>query len=318
MEQKIRDRSRISTVVVAAAFLLSPLFASADIIDNDVASGTLGHWSVDVTEGGESRIAWLTANRFASGDVYNENVLYDYFTYVDTGSGGVRLSGSATYGTLTDDTYTSGGSFTGSLGNTINWTAESSIADGDTVMYTTFSFQADRGELGALRLFQYMDEDIQGVSDDVFFTRGSAAGGDLELYTVDNVEVYGVSHSGAFSDAQGLVNSMFSGWAVCEYNQMKPAITGGTQAISTSGVFCGDVIGPFTHPQVGTAYGPQDIVSVLAWDVSADATGATIITSLGGLVDVQDIPPVPEPATLALMGLGLAGFGVARKKKRAA
>jgi hypothetical protein len=312
----LRNKSGISTIAVAVSFLLSPLTVSADFIDNDIALGTLGHWSVDVTEGGESRTAWLTANRFATGDVSDENVLYDYFTYIDTGSGGVRLSASATYSNLTDDTYTSGGSFVGSTGNTINWTAVSSIADGDTVMYTNFSFEAAQGALGDIRLFQYMDEDIQGYSDDVFFTRGSVAGGDLELYTVDNVEVYGVSHSGAFSDAQGLVDSFFSGWAVCQFDEMKPAITAGTQSVSTDGLFCDNVVGPFTHPQVGTAYGPQDIVSVLAWDVNSAAASSTIITSLGGVVDVSDIPvPVPEPATLALMGLGLAGIGFARKRK---
>ena len=32
----------------------------------------------------------------------------------------------------------------------------------------------------------------------------------------------------------------------------------------------------------------------------------------------QEIPPIPEPATLALFGLGLAGMGFARKKRKSA
>ncbi|MES9965809.1 MAG: PEP-CTERM sorting domain-containing protein [Sedimenticola sp.] len=300
----------------STVLLLAPFTASAVVIDNDISAGTVGHWSVDVTTGGESRDADLTANRFSSGDTFTEDVLYDYFTYVDTGSGGVRLSGTAPVSTG-DDEVTSTGAFTGSAGNTINWSAVSSIADGSSIMYNTFTFTAETGLLGDLRLFQYMDEDIESVSDDVFFTRGSVAGLDLELYTVDDSEVYGVSHSGAFDVTQGLVESTFAGWAACTYNTMKPAITAGTQAVSTSGEICVGLPG-YLHPQVGSAYGPRDIVSVLAWDAVSTATSATIITTIGGVADFRDIDrDLPEPATLALMGLGLAGIGFARKKKQA-
>lgn len=294
----------LATLIAAA----TPQMASAVIIDNDIPLGTVGAWSVDVTTGGESRQGDLTANRLASGDVYTENTLYDYFTYVDTGSGGFRLSGSAPVLTG-DDEVTSTGSFAGAAGNTINWEAVSTIADGSSLMVNTFTFTAVTGTLGALRLYQYMDEDIQGVGDDVFFTRGSVGGADLELYTVDNTEVYGVSHSGALTVGQGLVDAIFAGWGVCEYNSMKPAIEGGTQGVSTTGDFCGLLTGPFVHPEVGTAWGPQDIVSVLAWDALAGATSATIITTLGGVPDVTDIPDengsVPLPGSLLLLAPGL-------------
>lgn len=296
-----------------AALLTAAPLASALVIDNDIASGTLGHWSVDVTTGGESREANLTANRLASGDTYDEDVLFDYFTYVDIGMGSAfRLSGSTPTSTG-DDEVTSSGSFAGSLGNTINWTAVSSIADGSTTMQTAFGFEGSAGSLlGDIRLFQYMDEDVEGSSDDVFFTRGDASTLDLELFTVDDTEVYGVSHSGALDGSQGLVNAAFAGWAGCEYNDMKPAISGSTQSVSSTGELCGDLAtAVFSHPDVGTAYGPIDVVSVLAWDVNADQSSAQIITTIGGIADISDIPDdptIPEPSSLLLVLAGALGL----------
>ena len=268
--------------------------ASALVIDNDIPSGTLGHWSVDVEDAGESRAADVSANRFVSADTFTEDVLFDYFTYIDLGTpgaqvGAFQLSGSAP--ALTgDDEVTSSGSFVGSGGNTIDWTAVSSIGNGDSRMITTYTFTAQTGSLGNIRLYQYLDEDIEAVSDCVFFTRGSIGTNDLELFTMDNLEVYGVSHSGALDAGGGLVNSVFAGYAAHQFNNIKPALTGGTQPISLTGTI-NPILLPFIHPQLGTVYGPLDIVSVMAWDVNPAATTATIITTLGGVPDFMDLPP---------------------------
>jgi hypothetical protein len=48
--------------------------------------------------------------------------------------------------------------------------------------------------------------------------------------------------------------------------------------------------------------------------------GETIYVKAGfddATFGLPDVSPVPEPVTLALVGLGLAGFGFARKKKQA-
>jgi hypothetical protein len=264
-------------------------------IDNDIPLGTLGHWDVDVNTGGESNSAQLTASRLASGDIVTEDVLFDYYSYVDTGNngGGFQLSSGAdpTQVGSDPDKVQSTGSFTGANGNTINYTVTSSIANGDSVMYSTFTFTAQSGTLGVFRFMQYLDEDIEGVSDDVLYVTGSAANNDLQLFTFDNDEVYGVSHSGSLSTAQGLVNAAFAGWAADEYNDMKPQITGSGQSVSLGGVIDLTDLPAFTHPTLGAVNGPADIVSVLAWDVDPNATTATIITTLGGV----PTPPTPEP-----------------------
>jgi hypothetical protein len=199
---------------------------------------------------------------------------------------------------------TSSGSFLGAGGNTVNWSVVSTIANGDSRFVNQFSFATANGSpLGNLRLYQYLDEDIEGAIDDVFLVRGSVAGQDLELFTIDNDQVYGVAHSGALAGAQGLVNASFAGWAADNYNEMKPKLAAGTQTVAPTGVIDPSLV-PINHPQVGDAYGPEDIVSVLAWDVNAGASSATIITTLGGVPEAEELqaPVVENTFVGALVG----------------
>lgn len=303
----------------AAIFVLSATSARAVFIDNGIPVGTVGHFSLDMLTGGESNEAYLSASRVASGDVFTENVLFDYFSYVDPGNdgGGFRLAGSAPVVDGVDpNKVSSNGSFLGDAGNTILWSVTSSIPPGGSIMTNVVTFAAETGTLGTLRFLQYLDEDIEGVSDDILFVRGTAAGGDLELFTVDNSEVYGVSHSGALSSAQGLVDASFAGWAANQFNQMKPAIAGAGQSVSLAGVI--DNLPPFVHPVVGPAYGPRDVVSVMAWDVDPAATSATIVTTLGGVPDIRQVvggsvaAPLMSPFGLALVTLMLGAHGIRR------
>ena len=289
-------------------FLLSiPMGSNAVEISNGVPESQVGHFRVDVTTGGETRDAFVTAARLASNDITppGTDVVFDYFSYVDPGidGDGFQLSSFQANGSApvpdpgNPNIVTSNGSFTGFNQNRILWTAVSSIAPGGQVMNTRFTFTTENGgPLGALRFLQYLDEDVQGAGDDVFLSVGTAASGDLELFTFDNTDVFGLSHSGALLPGTDLQSASFTGWAADRFNNMKPLIEGVGQLVSPTGVITN--LPGLQHPQLGSVFGPADIVSVLAWDVDPNAASAAITTSLGGIpisAQTVEVRPVGNP-----------------------
>ncbi len=257
------------------------------IIDNDIPAGTLGHFEVDLTTGGEIAAATITGLGDPSGSILSTQVIFEFLSFVDVGNDGdaEQLSGfGPTISAFDEDTATSFGSFTGENGNTIDWTVTSSIADGSSKLTSTYQFSVETGTLGTLRFLQYMDEDVlDSVSDDLLIIEGTAADSNLELFTLDGPEAIGVSQSGAFSGNQGLINSTFAGWAADIYDNMVPAILDAGVTVSPAGVISNLAL---QNPGVDNVYGPDDIVTVLAWDVYSDATSATIVTTFGGVPNV--------------------------------
>jgi hypothetical protein len=311
---------KLSMTVAGATFVtLGTLSSSASAlsINNGIPVGTVGSWTVDVLSGGESRTADLTANATSPNAIVTENVLYDYFSYVDIGNGGFRLN-TGTPVSSGINQVTSSGSFLGSGGNTINWNVVSSIASGSAIYKNNFTFTADTGTLGNLKFYQYLDEDIENISDDFLYPTGSAAGGNLELFTIDSPRFYGVSQSGSYNAGQGLSNAPFTGWAANLYNNIKPAIAAGTQAVSPTGVI--NNLGSFSEPRLGgaTVYGLGDIVSVLSWKANSNESTTSIVTTLGGVPSGGDIPRnVPEPsAVLSLIALGGLGLVSLKRKQK--
>ena len=298
--------------------------AFALIIDNDIAPGTLNHFRVDVDDGGEAFSAFI--NR--GGGVLDDQLIFDYFTYIDTNGigvagGDIRLVDFTVVPVFVsgDDKVTSSGTFTGSAGNTISWTAVSSVAAGQTKMETTYTFTAQSGTLGVISLIQYLDEDVPpNFGDCDLFIFGSAVAGDLELLTFDHNLIYGVSQSGAYNAAQGLVNAAFDGFAAKEFPSLRNDLDSGQVSVSPTGVIGPTLSGLALHnhaiPLVNVI-GPEDITTALSYTVNPSANTATIVTSLGGVPDATSIDgPIgglilsTDTAALLLAGVQTSVFWV--------
>ena len=177
-------------------------------------------------------------------------------------------------------------------------------------MTTTYTFVAEPGKvLGALRLLQHLDAGVpvpEGVSDDVFFRTGSAVGGDLKLFTFDNTDIYGISHSGALLPGNDLQNASFAGWAADHFDNIISSILTAGQLVSPEAIPAN--LSSFQHPQLGPVFGPANIVSVLAWDVVQNATSAVITTSLGAVpISVEAQPVGAQPDGNPLVGNQIRG-----------
>ena len=297
--------------------------AQAIFVDNGVVGD--GFWQVDVLAGGESR----TGNLDPTGAQPTTDVIFDYFHYIDVGAdgGGFRLSTTATLGPSgaggTGGTVTSMGSFAG-LNGTINWQASSTIGAGSDLYLTFLEFSSSQS-FGNVRLIQYLDEDVLGVSDDRLIVVGTPGMDDFQLLTVDDDNNVGVSHAATYNTANGMT---YIGWAADEFSDLRSAITGAGASYSIAGVVDTTSLtdlgvgGDARYPGL-QAYGPEDITSAIAFDFDPDATFASVILSLGGSPSGTPTPPpeiprgtVPEPTSVMLFLLGLAGVGFARQRAR--
>jgi len=319
-----RGRFRSAFWRSIGVFLLSvPLGTNAVQISNGIPEGTVGHFRVDVEDGGASRLVVVTAARFASDGLVTRNVARNYYSFFDAGNDGrgERFRGPlpVSVDPINPNSVMSSGILFGVEGKVISWTTVSSIAPGAQVMTTTYTFIAQPGEvLGPLRFLQHLDGVVpvpEGASDDVFFHTGSAGGGDLKLFTFDNTEVYGISQSGALLPGNDLQNASFAGWAADQFDNIISSILTAGQPVPVSLDGIRANLSTFQHPQLGPVFGPADIVSVLAWDVAPTATSAVITTSLGAVPISASTGPTSSPVELQPVGNLLAGNQIRCRRK---
>jgi hypothetical protein len=289
-----------------------PEVDNGTLIDNDVPVATVGHFEIQMLDGGESREGGFTAQGrtllFA-----NEDFIFDYFSFVDVGSdGGAERLGETTITQaatlISEDVVESRGFFLGESEQQINWIATTSIADGDTRIQNTITFttESPNGEeennieqialpLGDLRFISYLDEDVSGSSNDILFTSGTPGSADFKVFTVDGPERVGFAQSGVYTATASLLeNATWDGWAADEFSDLRSAITGAGTTYSVAGNVDTTDLPPSADPEQGTIFGPADVTTAFAWTVNPEATTATITTFLEFVAEGDDVEVIDE------------------------
>ncbi len=256
------------------------------LIDNDVNINTPGFFSFDVGAGGSSNFAGR-GGITAQGNtqlLVNTNVVFAFQNYVDVGGNGQAFTLASTTITtpptlVTPDLVASAGTFQGSSG-VVNWRVETFMDNGIARVNNRVIFTST-GTLGNLRLINYLDEDVQGVSDDLLYTTGTPGQADFRAFTLDGPERIGFSHGGVYSLTPGrLENANYIGWAADEYAELELAIQGAGTTYTPQGNIDTTSLTPFVDSQLGNVYGLEDITTAFAWDVESTSSRSIITTFL--------------------------------------
>lgn len=267
-------------------------------IDNGISGD--GFWQVRSSEGGTTTTAFLDPTGSPAGISGKTQIIFQYFNFVDVGAdGGGEILHNTTITTPANLTglneVTSAGLFEGENG-TISWTAVSFIEPGSPLYLTELTFTSDN-PFGPVRLIQYLDEDVEGSTDDVLIPIGTPGADDFQLLTLDDNIPIGVSHSSTYNTAVGMT---YIGWAADKFNDLRNTIGGAGVTYSIPGEVdttdLPEIIGGDSRFPGLPAFGPADISSAIAFDLDPEATFASVILALGGSL-AGEPPPGPTPTT---------------------
>jgi hypothetical protein len=291
-----------------AVALLAFIAGTASALDVTLTNNQTGtdEFTVVLNEDAYSYQAYIQAPGQS-----RENLMYDYYLYIDIGGSVYNLwDGTSAWddSDASDQSITSSGAVAG-----INWSVTHTLPDGGDIMTSAYTLTAPTGALlPEMRLFQYLDEDVYSISNNILVPSGSIAGGDLELLTVHPTIRAGVSQAG---------DSQATGWAADEYYDLGFALDAGGFNAAPGGTVDTTSLPPHTDPYYGPAYGPEDITTAIEWEVGSGLSSFAFEAYLGGLPEAPPPPPtgeVPEPTTTALFLLGLGGLAGGYYRKRRA
>lgn len=265
--------------------------ANGTLIDNDVDVNIPGHFAFNVGNAGSSGILLPGAGGItAQGNTQlfvNIDVIFEFLNFVDVGGNGNAIDLSQTTITqaptlIAPDVVESRGNFPGPNG-VVNWRVESSIESGTTTVVNRMFFDSANA-LGDLQVINYLDEDVQGVSDDLLYQTGTPGEADFRAFTLDGPERIGFSQGGIYAPTPSqLENAVYEGWAADEYRDLLGDIEGPGTTYTIPGNIDLNDLPPVVDPQLGDINGLADVTTAFAWRVDPTATEA-IVTSFLELV----------------------------------
>ena len=254
------------------------------LIDNDTLASVVGHFEVTVGDGGSHNVdADGITGQGNTQLLQNIDAIFEYLNYVDVENGGEILNLSDTTITTAayledDDLVVSQGEFDGENG-VVSWRVESHFEDGFPILYNTVTFESE-SEFGDLQFVNYLDEDVQGISDDILYLTGTPGAPDFRAFTLDGPERIGFNQGGTYLPGADLVNMTYDGWAADQYAELQSAIEDSSATYSIPGDIDTGDLPLFTDPDLGAVYGPNDVTTAFAWTVDPAATTARIVTFL--------------------------------------
>lgn len=262
-----------------------PEVDNGTLIDNDVAPGIPGQFAFDVMDGGNASFMG-DSGVTAQGNTQpftDRDFIFDFTNYLDVGGSGnaVNLQNSDVTmpATLVDgDRVVSEGTVQGQNGP-VNWHVESHLNDGESIVYNTITVSSEEA-LGDLQFINYLDEDVELVSDDLLYTEGTPGSNDFRIFTLDDAERVGFSQGGILEAGPQLVNATYDGWVADEFPSLMADIVGTGVGYTVPGNINTAALPPFTDPDLGEAYGLEDITTAMAWSVDPESNEATITTLL--------------------------------------
>lgn len=284
----------------ALVFVLAAGPAAAVTLDNGLA-GT-SQFSVDLNVDATSYAAYIQAPGQSV-----ENLMWVYQPIMDIGGSTTGLAG----GSWIDSDPTDGVISSGGVVSGVNWTAMHSLPAGGSILTTQYTLTPSAGAaLPAMRFYQYLDEDVYSINNNILVPSGSIAGNDLDLLTVHPTIQAGVSQS---ADGQA------TGWAADEYYDLGSLLWAGGYDAPAAGYVDTTDLPAIVDPYYGPAYGPADVTTAIEWEIPGGLQVFTFEAYLGGLPEAP--PPdgvIPEPATMGLLLLGFSAVTGYIRRRRAA
>jgi hypothetical protein len=255
-------------------------------IDNDISVNIPGFFQAEPLAGGS--ISFLGGSGVTidgiGGIQIDQDYIFEFLNMIDVGPSGDGFSLESTTITqpptlIADDRVESRGQFNGQNG-VVNWTVQTYFENGVPVLFNTITFDSATS-LGALRLINYLDEDVEFPTDDIMFTRGTPGEADFRVFTIDGARRIGFSQGGFYETGNRLSNATYIGWTADVYRDLLDDIEGGNGTQYTiPGNIDLQALPARVDAQLGQIYGPNDVTTAFAWDVDPTAFSASITTFL--------------------------------------